>query len=170
MFKIILMNSARPIIRPIEKKDIKAIKKVVISVLDSFGANRPGFASQDPELDDLYTFFNKTQSKYWVLENANEEIVGGGGIGPLKGNNEGWCELQKMYFLPTARGFGLGREMIEKCLEFAKETGFKGCYLETLGTMHIAQHLYAQYGFERIAAQKGSTGHSGCDVFMVLKF
>jgi putative acetyltransferase len=68
----------------------------------------------------------------------------------------------KMYFLPETRGLGIGSAMMTKCLETAKDFGFKQCYLETMPFMLDAQKLYRKVGFENINAPMGSTGHTSC--------
>ena len=100
-------------IRPIELEDNEAVKKVIKTVLGSFGANKPGFASQDPELEDMYNSYNRDGYAYWVVV-IDGEVKGGGGIAPLKGEDLTWCELQKMCFLPELRGKGMGKELLKK--------------------------------------------------------
>jgi putative acetyltransferase len=70
-----------------------------------------------------------------------------------------------MYFLPAARGRGAGAAMMERCLEAARELGFRQCYLETLSGMDAAMKLYERSGFRRIDAPMGDTGHGGCNTF-----
>ena len=72
-----------------------------------------------------------------------------------------------MYFLPEARGRGLGKQMIEKCLTFAKNKNYKSCYIETLPSMKAAQKLYLRNGFQYIDQRLGETGHHSCTVFML---
>ena len=97
----------------------------------------------------------------------NNRIIGGGGIAKLDNFEGNICELQKMYFLPEARGRGVGSQMMEFCLAKAKEFGFEKIYLETMEYMTHAQKLYKQSGFEYIDAAMGDTGHYSCPVHMV---
>jgi putative acetyltransferase len=92
-------------------------------------------------------------------------VVGGGGIGPLKGGDDGTCELRKMYFLPAARGHGLGRMVAERALAFAKTAGYTACYLETMTAMTTARALYEKLGFKQSGTPQGHTGHFGCDAW-----
>jgi len=154
------------VIRPIEARDNETVKKVVQSVLTSFGANRPGFAFVDEELNSMYESYSQPGKSYYVLE-RDGAVVGGGGIVPLSNASDGYCELVKMYFLRSARGLGYGRKMIELCLADAKRMGYDTCYLETLETMETAQFLYKEYGFVPLDKPFGSTGHCGCDVYMM---
>ncbi len=72
-----------------------------------------------------------------------------------------------MYFLPETRGIGIGAEMMEVCLQSAKNFGYEKCYLETMPFMLAAQKLYKKAGFEYISATMGSTGHDSGPVLMV---
>ena len=156
-------------IRRIQPKDNVLLKTIIIDVLKSFGAKGPGYASQDEELNYLSDFFNKPKSAYWIIVDRQDTVLGGAGVGPLKGSQGGWCELQKMYFKPELRGLGFGKKLIERCLAFAVQQGFENCYLETLPNMTAAQKLYRLNGFEYINTRMGATGHTSCNVFMAKK-
>ena len=93
------------------------------------------------------------------------KVVGGGGVAPLVGGDDDICELRKMYFLKSARGLGIGSEMLRRCLDAARSHGFRWCYLETLAGMNDAIRLYERHGFHRIGAPRGRTGHCGCDTW-----
>ena len=74
-----------------------------------------------------------------------------------------------MYLLPTARGKGIGAQLMARCLDFAQSQGFEACYLETLPYMKAAQQLYLRAGFDYLEEPLGSTGHYSCDVWMLKK-
>ena len=78
-------------------------------------------------LDLMFEEYKKPKSVYFVVENKGK-IIGGAGIAPLENEAETICELQKMYFLPEARGLGIGSQMMEKCLQAAH---FRGCRRRT---------------------------------------
>jgi putative acetyltransferase len=151
-------------LRPITAADDAAVATVIRSVMPEFGASGPGFAIHDPEVDHMSTAYARARCAYFVVELAGQ-VAGGGGIAPLDGGAPDICELRKMYFLPALRGRGAGRALIERCLEAAREAGFRQCYLETLTGMDAAQRLYERNGFTRIPAALGATGHFGCNRF-----
>jgi putative acetyltransferase len=74
-----------------------------------------------------------------------------------------------MYFHKTIRGRGIGQRLIEICLDFALESGYEKCYIETMPNMVDAQKLYLKKGFQYINAPLGNTGHSACLVWMIKK-
>lgn len=151
--------------RPIERGDNASVAALIREVMPEFGAVGSGFAIEDPEVDAMFEAYPPPQAGYWVLLDAGGDLVGGAGFAPLEGGPEGVCELRKMYLLRTARGRGLGAEMLTRVLTAASEAGFTGCYLETLDTMRQARRLYERFGFERRAGPLGATGHHGCDAW-----
>jgi putative acetyltransferase len=155
-------------IRPIEAADEPAMAAVIRTVMPEFGAQGPGFAIMDPEVDHMARAYDRPRAAYWVVVDDAGRVVGGGGLAPLEHGDADVCELRKMYFLPEARGRGLGRAMIDKALEAARGFGFKRCYLETLTGMDAAQALYQKLGFRRLDARMGDTGHFGCNRYYLL--
>lgn len=151
-----------PLIRPIEPQDDAAVAAIIREVMSSFGACGPGFAINDPEVDFMSRAYGAPRSAYFVVEDGGV-VIGGGGIAPLRGGDPDTCELRKMYFLPQARGRGLGERMAQRCLDQARAFGFARCYLETLTGMDAAMRLYERMGFRRLCGAMGATGHFGCD-------
>ena len=153
-------------IRDLRKEDNPALAKVVKDTLAEFGANHPNTVYYDPTTDTLFEVFQTPRSKYFLAE-INNKIVGGGGIYPTDGLPPDTCELVKMYLLPEARGLGLGRTLIEKCIEAAAENGFKKIYLETMPELKQALSVYEKFGFEFLKGPMGNSGHTGCSLWML---
>ena len=156
----------QPIIRSIAKEDNAALAKVIRDALTEFGANKPGTVYYDSTTDNLFQLFQQERSCYNVAE-LNGTIVGGGGIYPTEGLPADTCELVKMYLSSSARGIGLGKLLIEKCMEQAKENGFKNIYLETMPELKQALDTYAKFGFTYLYAPIGNSGHTGCTLWMM---
>ena len=165
MRKPFLINNFM-IIRKIEEKDNIALGNIVQQVLMELGAPKIGTAYSDPYLFSLFEIYNNTNTIYFVVE-ENEKIIGGAGIAALENGPSEICELQKMYFLPEARGKGIATLVIEKCIEAASSFGFKKCYLETMPYMEHAQKLYRKFGFYYLDDPIGNTGHTSCPVWMM---
>lgn len=154
-------------IRPIHAGDDAAMAAIIRRVMPEFGAVGCGFAISDPEVDWMSRAYAEPRHAYFVIERGGE-VLGGGGIAPLAGGDDGTCELRKMYFLPQARGIGAGAVMMARCLDAARAAGFAHCYLETLAGMDAAMRLYERSGFRRIDGPMGATGHGGCNRFYLL--
>ena len=153
-------------LRSIEKKDNEALAKLIRSTLKEFNANHPGTVYYDESTDRLFEAFQTPRSVYFVAE-FNNEIIGGGGIYPTTGLPDDTCELVKMYLYPNARGIGLGKLLIQKCIDYAKKAGYKNIYLETMPELEQALKTYEKFGFKYIDHPMGNSGHFGCDLWMI---
>ncbi|MFC4722143.1 GNAT family N-acetyltransferase [Geojedonia litorea] len=160
------MSDNNIVIRKITKADNEQIAKVIRAVLIEFGVPKVGTAYADKALDCMTETYDQPKSTYFVIDN-NGSIIGGAGIAQLDNYEGNVCELQKMYFLPEARGVGLGSKMMQVCLDQAKAFGFEQCYLETLPYMEDARKLYAKVGFRSLDGPMGDTGHYSCNLWMI---
>ena len=156
------------LIRPITVSDDAAMAAIIRHVMPEFGADGPGFAIHDAEVDRMCEAYVQPHSAYFVVE-RDGQVIGGGGVAPLQNGEADVCELRKMYFLPEARGIGAGSAMMQRCLDAARTFGFRRCYLETLTGMDAAQALYKRSGFTPLRAPMGGTGHFSCDRFFILE-
>jgi len=159
-------------VRPVRPTDRAGIARLIRVVMPEFGAKGPGFAINDPEVDDMPRAYRAPRSAYFVVtrrdeRTGREEVVGGGGYAPLAGGDRATSELRKMYFLPEVRGLGIGQEILRLCLAGAKRAGFRRMYLETLSGMTQARALYEKNGFRSLGRPLGATGHFGCNAFYV---
>jgi len=154
------------LIRPINESDNKHIAVILRQVLIEMDIPRKGSAFEDPEIDKMYESYQSNRSIYFVVE-ENNNILGGAGINPLKDGDSDICELQKMYFHESIRGKGIGNKIIDLCLNFAVESNFKKCYIETMPNMVNAQKLYLRKGFNYINNPLGNTGHTACPIWML---
>ena len=153
-------------IRKIEPTDNLALARIIRDALTEFKANKPGTVYFDDSTDHLYELFQQEKGIYNVAID-NDQILGGGGIVHTSGLATDTCELVKLYLYPAARGKGIGRALMEKCLEEAKNAGYKKVYLETMPELISAIPLYEQFGFTYLTGPLGNSGHSGCDIWMI---
>ena len=154
-------------IRPIEQKDNIDIAKVIRGALEEFGANKPGTVYFDPTTDALFELFNNTPGSYYYIATIDNNVVGGAGIFPTENLPNGTCELVKLYLHKDARGTGLGKQLLNTAMRWAKENGYTQVYLESMPELSKAVTIYENVGFKRIHQPLGNSGHCGCDIWMV---
>ena len=154
--------------RPIRPQDNAAVASIIRTVMPEFGADGPGFAIHDPEVDHMAEAYAMPGAAFFVVVDAADRVVGGGGFARLEGADEGTCELRKMYFLQEARGTGTGERLLRHLLAAARDAGYRTMYLETLTGMDAAMKLYAKLGFKPLCAPMGATGHTSCDRWYAL--
>jgi putative acetyltransferase len=74
------------------------------------------------------------------------------GCAGIRKQKDGIAELKRMYVKPDFRGYKLGKELLERSLEAAKELGYLKVRLDTLASMLPARKLYESFGFHEIPA------------------
>ena len=161
------MQNRAMIIRHILQTDNQYLAEIIRSTLAEFGANHPGTVYFDSSIDSLFELFRKLGSVYYVVENEDGKIVGGGGIFPTEGLPPDTCELVKMYLIPEVRGTGLGKSIIEKCMHSAYGYGYRKVYMETMPELKLALKVYEKFGFHYLDHPIGNSGHFGCDLHMI---
>jgi GNAT superfamily N-acetyltransferase len=66
---------------------------------------------------------------------------------PLPGLPDKCCEMKRLYISPTARGAGLGKVLVKRAIQAARELGYKHARLDTLARMEPARRTYMGEGF-----------------------
>ena len=75
------------------------------------------------------------------------EVVGTAAVRLLE---PGLGELKRMWLRPSRQGRGLGRRLMDACLDEARRLGCRALRLDTQATLEAAVHLYRAYGFSEI--------------------
>ena len=153
-------------IRKLQTSDDEPMAKIIRSSLREFKADKPGTVYYDLSTDHLTALF-ETKGRYFVAV-ENGILLGGAGIFPTSGLPDDTVELVKMYLVPHARGAGLGKRLINRCIETAVNQGFKYIYLETMPELSRAVQTYEKLGFERLISPLGVSGHHSCEIWMRL--
>jgi GNAT superfamily N-acetyltransferase len=97
----------------------------------------------------------------FIAESDGGEPVGCVG---LKAMDDGGFEVVKMTVAEAARGTGLGRALMQACIDRARALGAPRLYLETNARLGPALALYRTVGFADIPPRE--TAYSRCDVWM----
>ena len=124
-------------------------------------------------------------SKYFTLEAKDREVLDdpqgkiialGGrvfmalqdgqavGCAALLKMADGGYEVAKMTVSETLRGSGLGRLLMQRCIDVGAELGATRLYLETNSSLGPALGLYRAMGFRDLAPAE--TAYARADVFM----
>jgi carbonic anhydrase len=66
----------------------------------------------------------------------------------------GACEMKRLYVSPTFRGNRLGKTMVERVIEVARNRGYSRLRLDTHpDSMQPAVELYRRFGFDEVPAE-----------------
>jgi putative acetyltransferase len=77
-------------------------------------------------------------------------------------------ELAKMAVTETAQGHGIGRKLMQACIDFAGQQKAPRIYIETNAVLTPAVTLYESCGFVHLPPQP--TPYERCNVWMELRF
>lgn len=85
-----------------------------------------------------------SRERGWIAREGSMRL---GSIFCVQGPEQDTAKLRLFFLEPQARGFGLGRKLLESCLSFARGVGYKRMALWTHESHAAACALYARSGF-----------------------
>ncbi|MBW8685279.1 GNAT family N-acetyltransferase [Chitinophaga sp. B61] len=154
-------------IRTITPADNAALAAIIRATFDEFETiPKTGTVYADPETDHLYELFQQPGSAYYIAE-EDGVILGGCGLFPTAGLPPACAELVKYYLSSAARGKGIGKTLMERTFEGARELGYKELYLESFPDFTKAISIYEKAGFRYLDKPLGNSGHFACTVWML---
>lgn len=100
---------------------------------------------------EFYEHYNPERSRVWVCEHQGKIV----GFVLLMDRGEA---AQLRYFIidPAYRGIGLGKDLMERYMEFLKSCNYRSSYLWTTHELKAAASLYLRHGF-KLTEEKEST-------------
>ena len=153
--------------REMTEADNEAVAALVRDNLKQFGLDIPGTVYFDDGLDHLSDYYGNKERRYYVVEDEAGSVIGGIGFArfePMKDT----AELQKLYLTDSAKGFGIGYDLIRFIEEKMRMAGYKQSYLETHDNLQAAIHIYEQCGYTEIERPK-EVVHSTMNRFFLKK-
>ena len=141
-----------------------AVANLVRTNLKAYHLDIPGTVYYDEGLDHLSDFYDDPGRVYYVLL-QDGQVVGGIGLAEF-GFFESCCELQKLYLIDSAKGRGLGYDLINHIENRAREMGYWQMYLETHNNLQTAIHVYEKAGYHEITRPE-SVVHSTMNRFFL---
>ncbi|WP_216211958.1 bifunctional helix-turn-helix transcriptional regulator/GNAT family N-acetyltransferase [Amycolatopsis aidingensis] len=106
---------------------------LVAQVVAEYGQARPG-----------------TRQAAWIAELDGEPA---GSIFCMPGADAHTAKLRLLLLEPQARGLGIGRKLVDGCLDFARTAGYTAIELWTIDVLVAARRIYQQAGFELVEQQ-----------------
>lgn len=131
-------------IRPWAPPDRTAVADLIATILAEYGL---GWEPQGADRDvlDIETYYTAIGGEFWVIE-RDRQLVGTAAYYPVS-RTPGAVEIRKMYFLPTIRGYGLGRFLLAQLEAKIATQGFREIWIETASILKAAVQLYETSGY-----------------------
>ena len=148
-------------IRIFQDRDSKQVMRLVSDII----INEFHFSLQleesglDSDLLHIEQHYNKTGGCFWVAIDG-DKLVGTTGVRKLTRTT---CELKRMYVLEQNRRLGIGQEMLEAAIKFARSAGYSRMVLDSSKWLIAARSLYLKNGF--VDTEKYNNNYRA-DVFM----
>lgn len=93
---------------------------------------------------DFLEHFDAARERCWIAERAGERM----GCVFLVKEDEQTARLRLLLLEPAARGERLGRRLVDECVAFARDAGYREIVLWTHKVLTAARAIYAAVGFE----------------------
>jgi DNA-binding MarR family transcriptional regulator/GNAT superfamily N-acetyltransferase len=116
---------------------------------DQFGWDTSFEALVARVLADFHTGFKPGRENGWIAEVDGARA---GCVFCVERDGE-TAQLRVLLVEPWARGEGLGRRLVDECIEFARGAGYSKMMLWTVGRLTSARRIYKGAGFELVEEQ-----------------
>ena len=133
------------LIRDWQPRDRQMVGTIISSVLAEYGLEWEPEGT-DRDALEVEAAYQQTGGEFWVVE-EDGVLVGTAAYHPVS-RGDGAVEIRKMYLLPSVRGQGLGRFLLESLESTIVARGYRTIWVETASVLTEAISLYERMGYQ----------------------
>lgn len=151
------MDAQQISIKPFESEDQEAVQSLILAGLaEHWGEIDP---TLNPDLNDIGAYYGDAT---FLVAWFDGRIIGSGALVP---KSDQVAEIVRMSVSPEFQRRGIGRQILERLCQEAKELGFQRIVLETTSTWSEVITFYKRFGF---CITHHRNGHFGGEVHFAL--
>ena len=144
------MDAQQILIKPFESEDQDAVQSLILAGLaEHWGEIDP---TLNLDLNDIAASYNDAT---FLVAWLDGRIIGSGALIP---KSDQVAEIVRMSVAPELRRLGIGKKILARLCQEAKELGFQRIVLETTSTWSDVIGFYKRFGFRVTHHQEGSFG------------
>jgi DNA-binding MarR family transcriptional regulator/GNAT superfamily N-acetyltransferase len=99
---------------------------------------------------DFATEHDPARERAWIAELDGRRV---GSVLCVADEVPGTARLRLLLVEPSARGHGIGERLVDRCVAFAREAGYRELVLWTNSVLHAARRIYLRAGFTLVAEE-----------------
>lgn len=140
-------------IKPIKEYQVADAKRVILSVgrklygweetleeiIEQFEAH-----GELADMDNFQSHYFEQGGLFLVVTDGKQVI----GTGAVRRIDNSVCELKRLWLLEAYQGKGIGYQVLQELIRFARASGYKRMWLETDQEQERAIHFYQRTGFQ----------------------
>jgi len=129
-------------IRTAREEEKEEIKEFIDKIMKNEGIYEPHYGYAD--IEELESAYGDSNGEFYIAE-ENGRIIGTAGVFKINGS---LSHLRRWNLDPAYRGKGIGKQLLDKTIEFSEQNGYLGLTGVSEHELRKAFKIYVRNGFK----------------------